>query len=276
MKNCNAKYLRRAMMPCIVATALFPTVLSAQTSSETLQWRASIYGWLPSMDITTRFPTGAGGPSIEVEASDALAALKFAFAGTLEVSNGRWGAFTDVVYVDVGGDQSNSRDFTIGSADLPAGITVDADGDIKTWYWTLAGTYRISDTPRNNADLMLGVRMLSVDQTLNYSINGNFASIGLPERSGSAEASATNWDAIIGVKGIVTLSENGNWIAPYRVDVGAGESELTWQAIAGVGYMFDWGSTVLGWRYVDYEMKSDATIQTVGFSGPILGLAFQW
>ena len=136
------------------------------------------------------------------------------------------------MYVDVGGDQSNSRDFTVGSAELPAGITVDADGD--------------------------------------------FASIGLPERSGSAEASATDWDAIIGVKGIVTLSENGSWIAPYRFDVGTGESKLTWQAIAGVGYMFDWGSTVLGWRYADYEMKSDATIQTAAFSGPMLGLAFQW
>lgn len=136
------------------------------------------------------------------------------------------------MYVDVGGDQSNSRDFTVGSAELPAGITVDADGD--------------------------------------------FASVGLPEGSGSAEASATNWDAIIGVKGSATLSENGNWIAPYRVDVGTGESKLTWQALAGVGYVFDWGSTVLGWRSVDYEMEADATFETVGFSGPFLGLAFQW
>jgi hypothetical protein len=276
MKNSHSRSVRRAVLSCIAAVALFPTVSSAQTSSEALQWRASIYGWLPDMNITTRFPTGASGPSIEVEASDALAALKFAFAGTLEVSNGRWGAFTDVVYVDVGGDQSNSRDFTIGSAGLPAGITVDADGDIKTWFWTLAGTFRISDTPRNSTELMFGVRMLSVDQTLDYSINGDFASVGLPERSGSAEVSATNWDAIIGVKGSATLSENGNWIAPYRVDVGTGESKLTWQALAGVGYVFDWGSTVLGWRYVDYEMEADATFQTVGFSGPFLGLAFQW
>jgi hypothetical protein len=33
---------------------------------------------------------------------------------------------------------------------------------------------------------------------------------------------------------------------------------------------------VLGWRYVDYEMETDATFETVGFSGPFLGLAFQW
>ena len=275
MRN-DLEFVRRAVLSCIAAAALFPAVSTAQSSSGALQWGASIYGWFPNMDITTHFPTGASGPSIDVDASDALAALKFAFAGTLEVSNGRWGAFTDVVYVDVGGDESNSRNFTVGRAGVPAGITLDATADIKTWFWTLAGTYRISDTPRNKTDLMFGARMLSVDQTLDYSISGNFASIGLPEHSGSSEVSETNWDAIIGVRGIATLSDDGHWILPYRVDVGSGQSKFTWQALAGVGYMFNWGSTVLGWRYVDYEMESDATIETVTFSGPFLGLTFQW
>ena len=41
----------------------------------------------------------------------------------------------------------------------------------------------------------------------------------------------------------------------------AGESELTWQAIGGIGYAFKWGQVVAAWRYLDYKFKSGSAIE---------------
>jgi hypothetical protein len=60
------------------------------------------------------------------------------------------------------------------------------------------------------------------------------------------------------------------------LDAGTGDSDFTWQAMAGVGYQFDWGATVLSWRHLDYEMESDATIENFAFSGVLLGVTFRW
>jgi hypothetical protein len=43
----------------------------------------------------------------------------------------------------------------------------------------------------------------------------------------------------------------------------------------GVGYSFSWGETILSWRYLDYEMD-DIPIQSMSFSGPMLGASFSW
>ena len=63
---------------------------------------------------------------------------------------------------------------------------------------------------------------------------------------------------------------------PYYFDVGTGQSELTWQAIGGIGYAFKWGQVIAAWRYIDYKFKSDSPIQNLNFSGPAVGVAFNW
>ena len=55
-----------------------------------------------------------GGPSINVDASTLLDHLKMTFMGAFDAHNGRWGMFTDVLYLDVGGSKSKTRDFNIG------------------------------------------------------------------------------------------------------------------------------------------------------------------
>jgi hypothetical protein len=63
---------------------------------------------------------------------------------------------------------------------------------------------------------------------------------------------------------------------PYYLDVGTGQSKLTWQGILGVGYAFNWGSIVGAWRYLDYEFKSGSSIENISFNGPAIGLIFRW
>jgi hypothetical protein len=58
------------------------------------------------------------------------------------------------------------------------------------------------------------------------------------------------------------------------VDVGTGESKLTWQAAGGLGYAFSWGEVSLLWRYLAYDFKSGNPQQELNFNGPMLGATF--
>ena len=58
--------------------------------------------------------------------------------------------------------------------------------------------------------------------------------------------------------------------------MGGGESKLTWQAIAGVGYQFGWGSLVANWRYLDYDFKSGSKVENLDFNGIALGASFKF
>jgi hypothetical protein len=60
-----------------------------------------------------------------------------------------------------------------------------------------------------------------------------------------------------------------------RLAPGTGDSDLTWQGIAGVGYAFKGGEIIAAWRYLDYVFKSGKSIESLHFSGPGVGVAFR-
>ena len=74
----------------------------------------------------------------------------------------------------------------------------------------------------------------------------------------------------------IRFLNDSSWVVPYYVDVGTGESKFTWQANAGVGYCFDWGALVASWRYLSYDFKSGGHIDSLSFSGPLIGVAFKF
>ena len=66
------------------------------------------------------------------------------------------------------------------------------------------------------------------------------------------------------------------WVVPYYFDIGTGDSDVTWQAVLGLGYAFGWGDVDLVWCYLDYDLKSGGAIEDINFSGPALGAKFRW
>lgn len=266
---------KRTLLGLALAAAA-PLSAQAQAAADRWQWQAAMYGYFPELDGSTQFPTGASGPSIYVSSKDLIDALKFAFMGTLGAKKGPWGFWTDVFYTDVGGSKDATRDFSIPGHDLPADVTGNLDLDVKSTFWTLVGTYEVSKSTDYTLDLVAGTRLADIDQTLDWTINGDISGIPLPGRSGSKKLTITNWDAIVGVKGLAYIGSGKKWFLPYYVDVGAGQSKLTWQFNAGIGYQFDWGAIVASWRYLDYEMKSDVPIQSLSFNGPLIGVAFRF
>ncbi|MEJ5990460.1 hypothetical protein WG902_10700 [Ramlibacter sp. PS3R-8] len=262
----------RALAVAAVALAgLQPALSAAQSDLAAGPWRyrASVYGFLPTFEGTSRYPTG--GSSIEVNTSDDF---KAAFMGSLDAHNGRWGVFTDFMYLNLGDEKQGSRDFTIGGA-LPAGTTANLDWDLKGTIWTVAGQYRVVSAPALQLDVLAGARMAHLETSLNYAITGSLGGLPPASRAGSLGHSETLWDGIVGVKGRYVLGD-GRWSVPLYLDVGTGSSKLTWQAAAGVAYSFSWGELSLLYRHLAYEMKSGKTLQDVSFSGPQLGVAFSF
>ena len=257
---------------CIGLTGLISVAAQAQTANEPWKWEAAVYGWFPGLSGSTSFPTGASGPSIDVSADQLIDAMKFAFMGQIQGRKGKWGIWSDLVYSDLGGSQQSSRDFTVGGQQV--GVDADLSFDAKMWVWSLAGFYNLDARPESTVDLLFGTRLLDQEQTLDWTLSSTTAQ--LPGRSGSSTISSSYWDAIVGIKGRHSFGESGRWFLPYYLDVGGGQSKLTWQINAGVGYRFDWGAVGVTWRYLDYQFKSGEPIDSMSMNGPVVGVAFRW
>jgi len=260
---------------------LAPTLSVAQQSradpaADNWQYSLSVYGYLPSLSGSTSAPAGTGGASINVSANKIIDKLKFTFMGSLDAHNGRWGFFTDLIYLDLGGSKYRSRYFAIGEVGLPAGTTADLGLNLEGSIWTSAGEYRVVSNPVLTLDLLAGARMLRLRQTLSWNIAGDRGPVATAARVGSVEHSETLWDGIVGAKGRYALGSSGKWSLPFYVDVGTGESRLTWQAAGGISYAYAWGELSAMWRYLAYDMKSGKALKDLNFNGPLFGATFRW
>jgi hypothetical protein len=212
---------------------------------------------------------------LNVNASQIIANLKFVAMGTLSAQKDHWGAFTDLVYVNVGASKSGTRDLTVGGVTLPVGITADATLDVKSVVWTLAGSYRVVAEPNTSLDVFAGARLLELEQRLGWQFSADIGGITPPPRNGSSDVKGNKVDAILGVKGRYAFGADRAWFLPYYVDVGGGDSKRTWQGVGGIGYAFHWGEVYAVYRYLDYRFKN-ANIQDVNLGGPAFGVAFHW
>ena len=192
------------------------------------------------------------------------------FMGSFDPHNGQWGVFTDLLYLNLGGDKTQTRDFSIVGVPV-GGATADLGLDLKGTIWTLAGQYRLAADPAGlTIDALAGTRLFQMKQELNWNLSGNIGPIDPAARIGTAEASQTLWDGIVGVKGRMALGSAREWSLPFYADIGAGNSQLTYQVAGGVSYGFKWGELSAMWRYLSYDMKSGSVIQSMNFNGPML------
>jgi hypothetical protein len=263
------------MLACL---APMPVPAETDTATQTgdWEWNATLYLWLPSLDGTTAFPPSGGGPDINVGTDTFFDTLNSVFMGALGAHKGPWGLATDVIYLDLEGNKNATREFGIGGVDIPSTINADLKLGLTGWLWSVYGSYATLQQDKLSMSVLAGARMLDLQEGLHYTFNGDISSLPLTGRTGSAQAQQTQWDAIAGLKGQVSLGAEGQWYVPYYVDVGAGESNFTWQAMIGLGYNFG-PIDVLGvWRYLDYDLGDAIPIQSIDFNGPAVGITFRF
>ena len=262
----------------IAAATLGLTTLGAAPAYAESGWeyQATIYGWLPDIGGSLNYdvPPGSGGGDIGVDAGTILDNLKMTFMGTVEGRKDKWSFFTDLLYLRLGNAQDTTVKFNPGPGQGIELFDVRANIDLKAWVITGAIGYEVHRSEQSNMDVFGGLRYLSLDTDARISRDTPFPPPLPDERSVEVSQSEDLLDAIVGVRGQLQL--NDRWFIPYYADVGAGSSKLTWQALAGIGYRFDWGDVKLAYRHLEYDQGSDKLLQNVNFSGPALGVGFKF
>lgn len=255
---------------------LAPTFAMAQTSNDDdWQFRASVYGFFPKISGEVKFPTGQTR-DITIDADTLLDNTKVVAMGAFELQKRRWGAFVDTIYMNVGTTKTATRQLAIEGVPVPVDVTANADVDIKAPVITMATNFRVASTPVVTFDVFGGARFLAAKATLDWEFSTEIGGIGGPSRIGTSEVKNHVWDGIGGAKGRIRLGPNSRVFIPFYADAGAGQSDFTWQAMAGLGYAFGWGEVIGGWRHLEYDLAPDKKFESLSFDGPIAGIAFRW
>ena len=261
-KDSNTKPL---WLHLAVVIALLGHAPSATAGEQTgWQLETTLYGWYAGMDGTILSPGPVGGEGdLEVDAADILDNLQMAFMGTMEARHGKWAVVTDLVYLNMSNDASIS--LKVGP---PPGRTVNAtaDLDFTSWVVNTGIGYDLAEGDWGKLGLIGGVRYLSVD------IDGSFG-LGGPYPLNRSEFEEF-WNGFVGLRGAIHLNEN--WYLPYYADLGTGDSDLTWQLFAGIGYRFGWGDVRAGYRYLGFEQDGEGVVEDMSISGPAMGVVFRF
>jgi len=248
----------------LVLSGIRPTAAQVEGTDTDNRWQftAQLYLWGASIGGETRSGTG-----ISVELEDLLNNLEMVFMGSFEARKGKWSLLTDVIYLDLSGSETLTVSIPIGP-----GIPVTTSGrlDLTSWVVHLAGGYNLLTSGKSVLDLIAGARYLDLDADVFLGLEG----LG-PAQSINFSVSESIWDGIVGVKGRVALGER--WFLPYYLDIGAGDSDFSWQAAAGVSFQAArWADIGLVYRYLAWEFESGSLINDFDISGPAFGASFRF
>jgi hypothetical protein len=228
------------------------------------QWAVTPYFWAPDVTVDATLNEMDIGSTIEfasiLDKADAAAILNF------EGRKGRAGFFADAVYLSLADGPAPS-----GNPAVPAGTNVSAELD--QLIAEAGGIFRLAGGAGSGLDLLFGARVidLEVDARLDF-----------PDPGPPADRVRTRDDQLLDVFGGLryggAISER--WVWSLRGDVGAGDTDLTWQGILLFGLKLgkDLDNVLfLGYRHLAYEFEvhgSGITALDLRFTGPAVGFRF--
>lgn len=197
------------------------------------------------------------GQDVDVSFSDVVDNLDFGIMGTLEARKGPWSVLGDAIYLNIAkGD----------NAAVGPGIPASADADIQGLVLSGALGYDLIDTNQYRLNGFGGLRYLSMDTTVNVGVGNN---------SRRLNDNIDNLDAVVGIRGIYSLSDQ--WDVIYYGDIGTGDTDFTWQAAVAVDYNFDNWALSVGYRHLAWEdLNNSNTLTDIEFSGPFVGAKFNF
>jgi len=261
----------RALIPILFASTLAAAPALAQDEVSERHdldaksaWQFSFYTylWVPAMDgtLTVRGREADVDISIADSFENLVDNFKFALTGHIEARKDRLSIFGDIMYLATESD--------VDRPDLG-----DGDIEVSQGFFETGVMYTLLDRPVNDnqarrfrVEPLAGVRLYYLDMEVNFD--------ALTQQAGRDEM----WvDGFVGVRSTLDLADRLTAIA--RFDIGAGGSDLAWNAILGLDAHLGKHKrlSVLGgyrWFDVDYDDGSgpDKFEFDVLMHGPYLGL----
>lgn len=240
----------------IAALVLPATALAAEHDG---QWRvgAEIYLWGADTEITA-----AAGQEVDASFNDVIDNLEMAFMGSLGARKDRWSWFGDVMFVGI--EASNTVPATIPGVPTPVDASVRLEQD--AWIVTAGGGYELSSTSDSNVDFVGGIRYFDLTTDVRVDLGGGL--------TGAVVDSSDVLDAVVGIKGQTGLAHK--WTLGYYADVGAGQSDLTYQAVVDFNYAYSKVAVGFGYRFLKWELDRKGYLDDFQISGPFVGLIFRF
>ena len=214
----------------------------------------SPYFWFANLKGTV----GVGGTNsdIDVGIDDIFDNLDFAFATSGGVRYKRVGLFADFMYLKI-----------TPSFETPGPAFGRTDLSLEQTLLDLKGTYRVVESDRGWLDLLVGARYMKMD--LGLTLQPGLAALQ------SASGSESWWNAVAGVRARYDLSDR--FFLTGLADVGGGSSDLTWQALGGVGYQItDRTHFTAGYRYMVDDYTKGGFKYDVKTRGAYIELGLTW
>ncbi len=252
-------------------TALAVLACLSPISAQAADWDYSIapYVWLPTITMDSsnanrggRLPGLPGDTGLSLGPTDYLSALDFALMLAGDLRNDDWVFKGDLIKLKFGVDDKDIDFLRPGSGPLAGtyGMTLRAD------VYTLAGGRTLVKADNYAMDLLLGWRRIGMDMQVRENSAGDLIDTDLSFN-----------DGFVAINGHYVF-DHPQWSMTYYADLGAGESDLTWQAVLGVGYQMDWGTLFANYRHLDYDFGDTKNFADLSmtFSGPTIGARFEF
>jgi hypothetical protein len=228
------------------------------------EWRFEVtpYIWGSGIQGTVNLNNGLA-KSADMSAGNVLSNLKSGGMIAAEAHKGNWGIMGDLVSATL----QNS-----GSVPVEGGAATVADKiTLQQTILTGAFTYTLANTKDAYVDGLLGVRAIDITATL----SGNL--VGTPDKESISKKTSTI-DPIIGAKGRYRIADS-SWYVPFYGDIGSGggTTNVTWQAMAGIGKTFNKVvDASLTYRALYYDMKDGGVLQKTTMLGPQVAVTFKF
>jgi hypothetical protein len=266
MRTKLLKYCSLAIFGMIASLLAVPQAWSAEASPDGWQFAGSLYLWAPDIKGET-----VAGPDIEIDFDTIIENLDLVYMGNLGARKGKWSLLADVIYMDLE-DDSDSTLFQGPLGNLTLTLT---DVAMEAWIVTPIVAYNIVHTDSLDLNLLAGARYFWLETTVKTKTEHRI----LNETTRfSATESGDVWDGIVGARGSINL--NDKWSLPFHFDVGTGDTDLTWQAVALVMYNVGRWNVALGYRHLEWDFDDSNTggdvFDDLYISGPIFGVEYSF
>jgi hypothetical protein len=209
-------------------------------------WFAGVHGTIGARDRSASFHASAG---------DVISKLNIGLMGAVEARKGRFVVPIDFMWIKLSDDTAIPEEAYPGVSTIKAKMT-------QTIFTPKAG-YRVVNTPKLQADALVGLRYWHLGENLSFQPSGLL----------DDDSQAANFvDVVAGAKISMALSPKAS--VTILGDAGGGQANLDYQVAAYLGYRIK--PTVMlgvGWRYLDINYRpASSFVYDAAQQGLLLGV----